>query len=212
MNPPESICTCGARMPPNARFCHMCGRPLREELQPAVEDREDVRETLPKVALAGPISFGNPDALRSAYISALLASLLTNVPVLYYLCFVWYPAAGFLSVHNYRKRIGEAPSVRGGAKLGWITGVLTFAISLLLGAISSLLPSQGASFNDLFRQQIEQTQMPGQEDLKRQLLEMLQNPMALAAIVLFGLVVSFVMTTGLAVLGGALGARVLKKD
>jgi hypothetical protein len=41
---------------------------------------------------------------------------------------------------------------------------------------------------------------------------MLQNPAALAVIVLIGLVVSFMMTTGLSVLGGALGARVLKKD
>jgi hypothetical protein len=188
----------------------MCGRPLQSEPQPAAEDRDDVRETLPKVALAGPITFGNPDALRSAYISALIASLLASVPFLNYLCFIWYPAAGFLSVHNYRKRIGEAPSVRGGAKLGWITGVLTFAISLLLGAIGSLLPGQGASLNDLLRQQIEQ--MPGQEDVKQQFLEMLQNPMALAAIVLFGLVVSFLMTTAFTVLGGALGARVLKKD
>ena len=210
MNPPESICTCGARMPSNARFCHMCGRPLHEEPEPVVEQREDVRETLPKVALAGPIAFGNPDALRSAYISALFASLLTNVPFLNYLCFIWYPAAGFLSVHNYRKRVGAAPSVRGGAKLGWITGVLTFAISLLLGAIGSLLPNQGASLNDILRQQIEQT--PGQEDLKQQFLEMLQNPMALAVLVLFVLAVSFAMTTGFAVLGGALGAKVLKKD
>ncbi len=210
MTPPEITCTCGARTPPNARFCHMCGRPLQEEPQPPVEDREDLRETLPKAALAGPIAFGNPDALRSAYLSALLASLLSSVPLLAYLCFVWYPAAGFLSVHSYRKRIGEAPSVRGGAKLGWITGVLTFAISLLLGAIGSLLPNRGTSLNDLLREQIEQ--MPGQAELKQQFLELLQNPVALAAIVLFGLVVSFVMTTSLAVLGGALGARVLRKD
>ncbi len=197
-------------MPPNARFCHMCGRPLREEPQPAAPDPEDVRENLPKAALAGPISYGNPDALRAAYISALIASLLTHVPFVNYLCFVWYPAAGFLSVHNYRKRIGEAPSVRGGAKLGWITGVLTFAISLFLGAIGSLLPNQGARLNELLRQQIAQT--PGQEDIKRQFLEMLQNPLAIAVLVLFVLALTFVMTTGFTALGGALGAKVLKKD
>jgi predicted amidophosphoribosyltransferase len=28
------FCTCGAELPPDARFCHRCGKPQREEIEP----------------------------------------------------------------------------------------------------------------------------------------------------------------------------------
>ena len=210
MEAKEQTCTCGATPPPEARFCHMCGRPLHEE--PARKpEAEDVREALPRKTVSIlPISFGNPDALRSCYMAALLAALLTQLPVINLLCFLWWPGAGFLAVHNYRRRTGMVPATSGGAKLGWITGVFTFAISMLLGAVASLLPSEGGGIGEELRRQIEQSAW--QPEVKQQVLEMLQNPVAVASMVLFFLATGFLLMIGFTVTGGALAARILKEE
>jgi hypothetical protein len=212
MDSPEQTCTCGATAPPNARFCPMCGRPFSEPA-PAVADEEsaDVREALPSATLAiPPISFGNPDALRSGYLAALFAALLMQIPFVNLLCFVWFPAAGFFSVYSFRKRTGQKPNTGGGARLGWITGVLTFTISLLLMAIGSLLPREDGGIGEALRHQVEQ--MPSQDGVRQQLLELLQNPAAIAVFVLLWVVTLFVTMIGLTVAGGALGAKVLDED
>jgi hypothetical protein len=212
MDSPEQICTCGAAAPPNARFCPMCARPFNEPPPAAVdEESPDVREVLPSATLAiSPISFGNPDALRSGYLAALFAALLMQIPIVNLLCFVWYPAAGFFSVYSFRKRTAQKPNIRGGARLGWITGVLTFTISLLLSAIGSLLPREDGGIGEAMRRQVEQ--MPDQDGVRQQLLELLQNPAAIAFFVLLVVIVTFVATLGLTVAGGALGAKVLDED
>jgi uncharacterized membrane protein (DUF485 family) len=212
MDSPEQTCTCGATAPPNARFCPMCGRPFNET-SPAVVDEEspDLREVLPSATLAiPPISFGNPDALRSGYLAALFAALLMQIPLVNLLCFVWYPAAGFFSVYSFRKRTGQKPKMGGGVRLGWITGVLTFTISLLLSAIGSLLPREDGGIGEAIRRQVEE--MPSQDGVREQLLQLLENPAAIAVFVLLVVVVSFIATIGLTVAGGALGARVLDED
>ena len=33
------FCTCGAELPPDARFCHRCGKPQREEVIPETAER-----------------------------------------------------------------------------------------------------------------------------------------------------------------------------
>jgi hypothetical protein len=212
MDSPEQTCTCGATAPPKARFCPMCGRPLSEPAPAVVEEETaDVREVLPSATLAiPPISFGNPDALRSGYLAALFAALLMQIPFVNLLCFVWYPAAGFFSVYSFRKRTGQKPKTSGGARLGWITGVLTFTISLLLSAIGSLLPREDGGIGEAMRRQVEQ--MPDQDGVRQQLLELLQNPAAIAIFVLLVVIVTFVATIGLTVAGGALGAKVLDED
>jgi hypothetical protein len=190
----------------------MCGRPFREPSAADVdEESPDVREVLPGATLAiPPISFGNADALRSGYLAALFAALLMQIPFVNLLCFVWYPAAGFFSVYSFRKRTGQKPKTSGGAHLGWITGVLTFTISLLLMAIGSLLPREDGGIGEALRRQVEQ--MPDQDGVRQQLLELLQNPAAIAVFVLLFVVISFVTTIGLTVAGGALGAKVLDED
>ena len=70
------ICTCGAVLVPDARFCHKCGRPLRDdapvEVTPVVE-RFPVNFTPPpQLATLG---FQNPVALRAALAAAWTAAL-----------------------------------------------------------------------------------------------------------------------------------------
>ncbi|MDA1315048.1 MAG: zinc ribbon domain-containing protein [Acidobacteria bacterium] len=210
----NSTCTCGAAIPDGAEFCPLCGRPLSEEARQAEAERDKAAIELSRRRAAGeepqsrPIGFGNPVALRSSYLAGLLAAFLSSLPLLNFLCFVWYPATGFLSVYLYRRRTGESPTPREGARLGAMTGVLTSVISLVIGALNSLV-SEG-DFADVFRRQIKQ--MAVQEELQRDMLEQIENPTAVALIVLTILAMTLIATLGFSTAGGALGAKVLEDD
>src|SRR5262245_38576538 len=95
------VCSCGAQLPDNARFCHSCGKPQRES--------DQLRETLPPAPAyaeqegpakptAPPINFGNPVAIRVALLCASLSALLNAVPVVGWGCCLWMAGAGFLAV------------------------------------------------------------------------------------------------------------------
>jgi ABC-type proline/glycine betaine transport system permease subunit len=207
----EKTCNCGSSLPSDAHFCPHCGRPqtkAAESMRRARSEGERLAEL--QVRKTPPIGFGNSAALRSAYIGALLAAFLTNLPFLNLLCFIWYPAAGFFSVYSYRRRTGRLPSTQGGAKLGWITGVMTFAISLVLTGLTNLFPSEEGSFTEVFRKTIEAA--PGEEAVKRQMIELIENPIALVFLIVAFLVTYFLLLTGFTTLGGALGAKVLEED
>ena len=210
----NQTCTCGATASPEARFCPMCARPFREE-----DHVHDIREVVavaredtapPQAHEDVPLGFGNLEAIRCAYSGAALAAVLSHIPLVNVLCFIWYPGAGFLSVYNYRRRTGLTPTTSEGAKLGWITGVFTFVISLATLALVFLVPRQDGSVVEIIRQQI--SEYPAQEELKRQMLELLDNPSALAILVLIYLAMFFVLVAGLTTAGGALGAKVLEED
>ncbi|HXN49469.1 MAG TPA: zinc ribbon domain-containing protein, partial [Bryobacteraceae bacterium] len=124
----SDYCTCGAELPPDARFCHKCGKPQREELV-IVEEPPAAPPPPPPVAAPIPIGFRNPLAFRVGFLSALMALLLTflltpGLPL-------WLTAAGFLGVYLYRARSGETFSTRNGARMGWLTGVLAFLVFAL---------------------------------------------------------------------------------
>jgi hypothetical protein len=210
----NSTCTCGAALPKDSEFCPLCGRPLNEQARQAEAERDKAAIELSRRQAAGEepqshaISFRNRAALRSSYLSALLAAFLSHLPPLNLLCFLWYPATGFLSVHLYRRRTGESPMPREGARLGAMTGVLTSVISLVIGALNSTV-SEG-TFADLFRQQIEQ--MAIQEEVQREMLELIENPVAIGFIILATLAMTFIVTVGFSTAGGALGAKVLEDE
>ncbi len=189
----------------------MCGRPLTEAAE-AADAAWRTGRTTPEaektLQLPDPaIGFGNPHALRAAYLPALMAAFLSHLPFLNLLFFLWYPAAGFFSVPGYRRRTGHAPTMAEGAKLGAITGAMSFTISLTLGALSSLFPADRPDFSELLRQQMEQT--PVEDEIRRQVLDLIDNPTALAALLVLALLVSLAFTIGLTTAGGALGAKVL---
>ena len=209
---PELTCTCGAVAPPGARFCPMCARPLVEHAGEA-EEPERLFESKPEepVSLEPerlPITLSNPDVIRSCYSSAILAALLGNI--LSYLFFVWYPAAGCFSVYNYRRRTGVFAGVREGARLGLATGAMIFLISLVLFAFALLLAGDTAGLAEAMRQQVGQMSVPS--ELKQQMLDILQDPTAMAVLLVMSLGVSFVTSLVFSVLGGALGAKILEKE
>jgi hypothetical protein len=156
-----------------------------------------------------PIGFGNPEALRAAYLPAALSAFLSSVPLVSLLCFIWYPAAGFLAVHLYNRRNRGFLDSGGGARLGALTGVFSFVITLVLMTIGSLFVGEGG-FAQALRKAVEENPMRG--EMMDQVLPLLENPLAIALILLVGLGLTFMLSVGFSAIGGALGARVLRRD
>ncbi len=192
----------------------MCGRPLTEEAA-AADAPQRIGRMVPREGetlqtLAPPITVRNAQALRAAYFPALLAVFLSNLPWLSFLFFLWYPLSGFLCVSGYRRRTGLSPNVGDGAKLGAITGAISSAVSLLMGVLNSLFPGDRPDLSQLLREQMEQ--MPAEDEIRRQVLQIIDDPATLGALVFFAVLVILAVSIGLSVAGGAVGAKVLKDD
>src|SRR5271169_2806271 len=121
------FCTCGAELPPDALFCHKCGKAQREIVVP-----ETVAPPAPEPPpipvmhspAALPLNFHNPVAVRIALMVAFSATLLSLL-----LPFLPWIAAGFFAVFIYRRRTGSLLNVTAGVRMGWITGIIMFTMS-----------------------------------------------------------------------------------
>ncbi len=197
-------CTCGAQLPPDARFCHKCGKPQREEDVP-VEEQPVVLPILPTpVAVEPPpIGFRNATAVRVALatgipmflLSAVAGPLALAVPVV----------GGFFAVYLYRRRTGEKITVLAGARLGWISGIIVFAIVTVVLTLVMLMLSQ-PDFVQSMRDQMAKMSSISQDELTKR-IELLRTPSGLA----LGLLDTFLSYTLLTALGGAVGAKVLSR-
>jgi hypothetical protein len=200
-------CTCGAQLPPDARFCHKCGKPQREE-DLVVEEQPVV--VLPPPPLAPPpppISFRNATAVRialaigipivllSALLSAVAGPLGMAVPV----------AGGFFAVYLYRRRTGEKITVLAGARLGWISGIIVFSILTLILTMTVLALSQPDLLQSM-RDQMTKMSPLSQEEITRS-IDLLRTPSGLA----LDLLNAFLSYTLLTALGGAVGAKFLSR-
>jgi hypothetical protein len=191
-------CSCGAQLPPDALFCHKCGKPQRELVIPETVQPNPAAELAlppqapPPVATPVPLNFHNRAAVRIAFLVSGLATLLSFLPYLN-----WF-LGGFLAVFLYRRRTGQLLNLESGVRMGWITGLLTFAIMTLLLAFS-LVTLQAVGGIAAF-----QTEFKGMVDPRViESFKQLQSPQELAKL----LVQFFVFTTLLSMAGGALGVK-----
>jgi hypothetical protein len=203
-------CTCGAELPPDARFCHKCGKPQREE--PEFQQIVESQAVPPLAPLAPPpppsieIGFHNSLVVRLGFLSALLANLLILTPYLYIASPVWLAVAGFLCVRWYMRRSGQPLTVRSGARIGWVTGVFSFIISSVLWTLAFITAVQSGMLEKIWRDQV--SGVPGFQVNPNEVSEMLRNPVMLGFSLLMFLFVWFVLSTACSVAGGALGAKV----
>jgi hypothetical protein len=142
--------------------------------------------------------------VRIGLLVASVAAVLNTMPLLGFLFIIWSGSAGFVSVVLYRRSTGQLLSVRGGAKLGWITGVL---ISVIMSTLYSIVL---ASNSQLVKDLRDQVRSMTKGDPAA--LSFLDNPYSLAAFIIATLVMMFVMYTGACVAGGALGARITRDE
>jgi hypothetical protein len=184
------------------------GLPQREEdfAEPAPPSAAPEGERrAPKAPPA--IDFRNPLALRAAFLAALLANLLTLFPYLFLAAPLWLVGAGFLAVHVYLRRSGQALSVASGARVGWITGVFAFAIFTVFFTFNFLAAVRSGIFTDRARL----SQVPLLRDNLDQVIELMQSPVGMALNLVFSLAVLFMLFALFSIAGGALGAKLLRK-
>jgi len=194
-------CTCGAKLAENARFCHLCGRPVFEPEIPepaAAPLAPPIPQMAPAARVALPVSFSNPIALRVAFLMSLVTMLLTMIPFVNYLSPVWWLVAGSCAVTLYRRLTGMSLSVGAGARLGSITGVLAFLSLVVIIALTVAFAGK-----DLFQEMVKQNPDASQ---------VINNPTMLALAAAFALVILFAMVVGMCTAGGALGARLANRN
>jgi hypothetical protein len=209
------FCTCGAQLPPDSLFCHKCGKPQREVMatEPEPEGEAELVAPPPAPVAVAPtgeppapaLNFHNLVAVRIAFIVAPVAFLLSWIPALNLILWI---AAGFLAVFFHRRRTGVLLNVRGGVRLGWITGVIMFAITTVIFTLTIVPVAANGGIAALFRQQLKNPTDPNVQEA----LRMLESAPGLATILIAMLFMLFVFITLLSMAGGALGAKFVSRD
>ena len=197
----NEFCTCGARLPDDARFCHKCGKPQFEE------DivREPVRDITPvavtdTVAIPREIGFHNVLAVRIAFFMALISTVAIELLAPYLLgvvfLFTGLLAGGCAAAYIYSKKSRQTLSMRNGLRMGWITGIFCFVIFLVTTTIKCIAVSL----------------YPGRTADIDQLIKLLQTTEGLGAFLVVLVVVMFILFTLLPTIGGAIGAKISDRN
>lgn len=208
------FCTCGVQLPPDARFCHKCGKPQYD--YPGLETTEAEPEpqtpapaSVIHARVSPDIGFHNRVAVRMGFFAAAAAVLVCMIPIpLAWLRLpISFVAAGFLAVYLYSRRTGQILTLRSGARMGWITGIFLFIFGSILFTLAMVaVTTQGGLEKQL------QTQISPNDPRWEMVRQVLNNPAMIIAGLVFYLMVFFVVLTALPMIGGALGAKVLEKE
>jgi hypothetical protein len=205
-------CTCGAELPPDSRFCHKCGKPQREEIvveQPLAPPPLNFVASIAPVAMPLTPSFHNPIAVRVGLFVASIAALLCVL--LPFGCVIWLPSAGFIAVYLYSRRTGQSLSVRSGARMGWIAGIMSFAIFTVVFTVGTVaIANQPGGLSAAFREALRSRPVPQQQ--LEDALQVLSTPTGQASLYIFFLLFLFTVIALFCTAGGALGAKVLEKE
>jgi hypothetical protein len=223
----NDYCSCGAQLPEDAKFCHKCGKPQGDLLEP--ETVEPVQAAVPVLPLpvagepAPPaavadkpsvVSWRNPVAVRAAFAAGAACAMLIIVPMPAVLQLLWQLillfAGGFFAVYLYNRRTKAQASPRAGAALGWMAGMFCFLIMLVLFTVSVVaMSSADGGLQASFREMISQR---GNAEVAQQFNEWLESPSGVGTLLFLILTTTFFMLTLVPALGGLLAAKVLEKD
>jgi hypothetical protein len=202
-------CTCGAELPPDSRFCHKCGKPQRDEIVVEQTPLPPLISVIAPAATPLAPSFHNPIAVRVGLFVASIAALLCVL--LPFGSVIWLPSAGFIAVYLYSKRTGQSLSVRSGARMGWIAGIMSFAIFTVVFTVGTVaIANQPGGLSAAFREALRSRPVPQQQ--LEDALQVLSTPTGQASVYIFALLFSFTVTAVFCTAGGAIGAKVLEKE
>lgn len=201
------FCTCGAQLPPDALFCHKCGKaqreiPVPETLPPPPGIQPPSPPPQAPRVEALPLSFHNPIAVRIGLLMAVAATLLSRfVPILNWV------GAGFFAVVLYRHRTGSVLNVGAGARLGMITGVLMGAMSTVVLSLTLIPDALSGKLIPIMEEQMKS--IGGAQSAAALQMIHAMNGTDLAIWLFLCMTVAFIFITGLGAAGGALGAKLV---
>ncbi len=206
------FCTCGSQLPPDALFCHKCGKPQREIVIPETVAPPPVIELTPpprSIPLAAPatqlpLNFHNPIAVRIALLVAVGATVMGFIP------FLNWVAAGFFAVFFYHRKTGSLLNVGSGVRMGWITGILTFGLSAVVFMAQQLPAALSGRLGAVLQEQMKN--LPAGDPMVQQMIQFVQSGQGIFAVLFFALIALFLFVTCLSMAGGALGARLVGRS
>ena len=196
------FCSCGAQLAPNL-FLSKCGKAQRDLVTVPEQTPAPVYVVPPRWSKPSPLplNFHNPVAVRIAMPVAVCAALLgfTVLPILSWL------AADFFAAFFYRRKTGSLLNVSGGARMGWITGIMMFGIWTVVLTALALPAAMSGRLLTTFQEQIKNS--PWQDPaMLTQMNQMLQTGEGVATAVVVFFLMLFVFIICLSMAGGALGA------
>jgi len=200
-------CSCGAQLPPDALFCHKCGKPQRDLVAPEIENNAyppavvaAVPPPPPPRPQPVPLNFHNRVAVRIALLAAVSATVLVVLLPLNWL------GAGFFAVFFYCKKTGFRLDVASGVRIGWITGLIAYGFYAIVFTVR-LLPD--ALSGHLGKTIVEQMKTSAIQDPStvQQATKMVEGNPGMVIVLLLGML--FVLVTCLSMAGGALGAKLV---
>lgn len=220
----EGHCTCGAKLPDDARFCHRCARPVREDdpiLLPPEPDEEAAVGTADSgveaqaasevpVTLPAEVSFSSPLAVRVGFLTASLVQLVVMLIAMVHavpLLPLVLAAGGAYAVVLFCRRSGRTLSITEGARMGWISGVFGFVISTVLSTAG--LVASGRGIVNLLEENLKTARLDS--DTTAKAMELIRDPQILVVFIVLMLLFNFLLVAVVSSLGGALGARLTRR-
>ena len=113
-------------------------------------------------------------------------------------------------MYLFSRRTGQSLSVRNGARMGWIAGILSFVIAAVLLTLFAVALANTPGGIEQLREQLS-ARAVSSEDVERA-LAILGNPKDRALFFIQFLAFWFMFSSVFCAAGGALGAKVLAKD
>jgi hypothetical protein len=199
-------CTCGAQLPPDALFCHKCGKPQRDIVAPEVESNTYAAAAVeappvPPRPQPLPLNFHNPIAVRIALLAAVSATVLSM-----FLPIVNWLAAGFFAVFFYCRKTGFRMDVVAGVKIGWITGLIAYGFYAIVFTAEQLPDALSGHLGKTILEQMKNSAFQDPATIQQMTRVMETNP---GMVLLLLLAALFVFVTCLSMAGGALGAKLV---
>jgi hypothetical protein len=157
-----------------------------------------------------PEPFRWQEAMPGAMLAGLVAALVLIIPFAAYA--LWPLAAGALAVLFFKRRQpGVELSSGAGARVGAVAGLFAFILFSLLMGVQLVAMSGSGKFRDMMAQAMQQSAARNPSPEAQAMVQKLMTPEGIAVMVVLIFVIFLVMFVGLSSIGGALGAKLLKK-
>jgi len=211
---------CGQTVEEGTPFCPHCSapqirvviaepapRPLAYSAAAATSQDSDVlpvSQTVPLLAL--PMQWSQ--AIRPCALAALVASILMSLGLHPLVAMI---SVGFLAVVLYRQRQpGIMIKAAAGARLGALSGILSFGMTALLVALAATVPDLRAKLREQMIENVQKWAASHPADPQTQaILAQLKTHEGLVMALVVGSILLFVLSIVLSSLGGALGGAIL---
>jgi hypothetical protein len=186
---------CGATLPENARYCLQCG----------TETTDAVRA---ENAGAGP----DLDFLKPSLAGGAAMGVLSSLPLISVLCCLWVPLGGALTSFLLNKQRPGRITLGDGAFGGVIAGLIGAILNTIFSIPIRMMNRE--ALEQARRQMDEMMQRAGNEMPAglRNFMDMMLSPDITVTSVLFGFVFAAIAFGLFAMVGGIVGAALLRKD